>query len=258
VAILPKNDDPKPRGKLRGRAAAIGLTKAQVIAAALAQIDEKGLQAFSMRDLARSLDVSPGNIYWHLGGAKEDLFAEISGALTASVSENIDPGMPWQDRLRQVFLAYRDTVGTHPNVAPMLGAQMKSNGVANLAWVETVLGALGDAGYHGQALRDAFNALIGGLGGFITMEFAPAPTEKAREWEELFAARVAAIDPALYPRTHAVLPELSNRIFVLRWQNGTDVSYAGGYEFLLDLLIEGLAAHAPRRPETASLTDTTN
>ncbi|NDW01141.1 TetR/AcrR family transcriptional regulator [Yangia sp. PrR002] len=239
--------DQKSGGKLRGRAAAIGLTKEGIVAAAIRQIDEKGLAAFSIRDLARTLGVSAGNIYWHVGGAKEDLFAEISASITGSVSENLLPGMDWQTRLRAVFLSYRDHVREHANVAPLLGAQLKSNGVANLAWVEVVLGALQEAGYEGEMMRDAFNALIGGLAGFVTMEFAPGPADSSEDWEAIFAERLEAIDPADYPLTHAVLPQISNRIFVLRWQNGATVPYTSSFELLLDLLIDGLAARAPAK-----------
>ncbi|MWD28999.1 TetR family transcriptional regulator [Aquicoccus sp. SCR17] len=237
--------------KPRGRAAAVGLTKDRIVDAAIAQIDEKGLNAFSMRELARTLGVSPNNIYWHVGGAKEDLFAEIAARFTAGVSQTLPPEVPWQDRLRAVFMAFHDAVRSHANVAPLLGAQLKSNGVANLAWVEAVLTALSDAGYRGDDMRNAFNALIGGIGGFVTMEFAPAPDDKAGEWKALFAERVAAIDADRFPQTHAVLPEFSNRIFVLRWQNGKHISYDSGFEFLLDLLIGGLAARAPNPSPSA-------
>ncbi|MBD8893625.1 TetR/AcrR family transcriptional regulator [Roseibium litorale] len=228
----------------RGRAAVIGLTKAQVVAAAIKQIDEKGLPSFSLRELARSLNVSPAVIYWHVGGGKEDLFAEISASITSELSHELDPSQNWKERLRAVFLRYRQLVHIHPNVSPLLGAQMKSNGVANLDWVETVLSALVDAGYEGEALKDAFNALIGGLAGFVTMELATAPTETQDEWEDLFARRVAGIDPKLYPITHSVLPTVTNRIFVLRWQNGVRIPYDSSFELLLDLLIEGLDMRA--------------
>ena len=66
------------------------------------------------------------------------------------------------------------TVGAVPAVAPVLGAQMKSNGVANLDWVGTILKALHKGGYCGDALRPAFNVLVGGLAGFVTMKLAPA------------------------------------------------------------------------------------
>ncbi|WP_289155203.1 helix-turn-helix domain-containing protein [uncultured Salipiger sp.] len=128
------NDD-KNGKSLRGRAAAIGLSKNQVVSAAVAQIDEKGRAAFSLRELARSLGVSPAVIYWHVDG-----------------------------------------------------------------------------------------------------------------WQDLFAERIAQIVPELYPLTAAALPDLINRIFALRWQNGAVVSYAESFELLLDLLIEGLKARAAATP----------
>lgn len=243
----------KPAKRSRGRAAEIGLTKTQIVAAAIGQIDEKGLNAFSLRELARGLNVSPAAIYWHVGGALEDLYGEIAGSITSSVLLGLDRNLPWPDRLRFVFRRYRESVTAHANVAPLLGAQLKSNGVANLDWVEVVLEALEEAGFRGTALRDAFNALIGGLAGFVTMEFAPAEPSNAESWEKRFAERAAEIDPARFPRTHAVLPEVINQIFVLRWQNGKHVSYQGGFELLLDLLIAGLVCHAPANLAAAAI-----
>ena len=48
------NDD-KNGKSLRGSAAAIGLSKGQVVSAAVAQIDEKGLAAFSLNELGSCL-----------------------------------------------------------------------------------------------------------------------------------------------------------------------------------------------------------
>ncbi|WP_107978416.1 TetR/AcrR family transcriptional regulator C-terminal domain-containing protein [Allosediminivita pacifica] len=210
------------------------------------------LAAFSLRELARTLGVSPAVIYWHVGGTKEDLFAEISASITGSLSASLDDGMPWDSRLRQVFRNYRTLVHRHPAVAPLLGAQMKSNGVANLDWVETILTALEEGGYRGDALRPAFNVLVGGLAGFVTMELAPAPVTRpgsdSGKWQALFAERVGQIDPQRYPLTARALPDISNRIFVLRWQNGADIPYGDSFELLLDLLIEGLKARAPTEP----------
>lgn len=160
--------------------------------------------------------------------------------------------MPWDARLRHVFRNYRTLVHRHPAFAPLLGAQMKSNGIANFDRVETILKALHEGGYRGDALRPAVNVLVGGLAGFVTMELAPAPVAKPGSegdgWQDLFAERVAQIDPELYPLTAAALPDITNRIFVLRWQNGALVSYAESFELLLDLLIEGLKARAPATP----------
>lgn len=236
-----KND--KKTG-LRGRAATVGLDKAQIVNAAIEQIDQRGLAAFSMRELARTLGVSPAVIYWHVGGRQEDLFAEVSAVITAALTDEFEPEQSWQERLRSVFRRYRYLVHQHPKVAPLLGAQMKSNGVANLVWVETVLAALAEAGFEGEGLRDAFNVLIGGLSGFVTMELAPPPADDSSGWQQTFADRVASIDAEHFPHTHAVLPLITNRIFVLRWQNGADVSYDSSFEMLLDIIIDGLALRA--------------
>ncbi|WP_226628581.1 TetR/AcrR family transcriptional regulator [Alloyangia pacifica] len=241
MSRLSETDTAKP---LRGRAAAVGLTRAQVVEAAIAQIDAKGLSAFSLRELARSLGVSPAVIYWHVGGSKEDLFAAIAATITGGLAAAQDPQAPWTERLKQVFHAYRAAVHRHPNISPLLGAQMKSNGVANLDWIETVLAALHDGGFEGAALRDAFNALIGGLCGFVTMELAPAPASEDGSWENRISQRMAEVDAEAYPLTQAALPQLANRIFVLRWQNGADVSYDESFAVLLDILIGGIAVRA--------------
>ncbi|MCA0938774.1 TetR/AcrR family transcriptional regulator [Salipiger pacificus] len=238
----------------RGRAAAIGLTRAQIVEAAIAQIDARGLSAFSLRELARGLGVSPAVIYWHVGGSKEDLFAAIAATITGGLVAAQDPHAPWTERLSQVFHAYRAAVHRHPNISPLLGAQMKSNGNSSLDWIETVLRALADGGFQGTALRDAFNALIGGLCGFVTMELAPAPLSEDGAWESRVAERLAAVDPEAYPLTHAALPQLANRIFVLRWQNGAEVSYDESFSALLELLIDGLALRAAR-PATIALSE---
>ncbi|WP_353474765.1 TetR family transcriptional regulator [Salipiger sp. H15] len=238
----PQADGARP---LRGRAASVGLTRDQVVDAAIAQIDATGLSAFSLRELARSLGVSPAVIYWHVGGTKEDLFAAIAASLTSGLSSVYAPDAPWTERLRQIFLGYRAAVHRHPKLAPLLGAQMKSNGVAGIDWVEAVLAALDEGGFKGTALRDAFNALIGGLCGFVTMELAPGPASEDGAWEARVAQRMDEVDPAAYPLTHAALPHLANRIFVLRWQNGATVSYDDSFAALLDLVVDGLAARAP-------------
>lgn len=238
------NKDSAVEPSKKGRAASIGLTKERVVSAALKQIDEEGLAKFSIRKLASQLGVSTAVIYWHVGGKQEDLFSEISAAITTALTDGIDENSDWQTRLRSIFRRYRKLVHQHPNVSPLLGAQMKSNGVANLVWVEAVLSSLHQAGFSGETLKSAFNSLIGGLSGFVTMELAPAPAEKNDAWHKTFAQRLNEIDPTEYPLTHAALPLISNQVFVLRWQNGVDVSYDSSFELLLDLLIDGLAYRA--------------
>jgi AcrR family transcriptional regulator len=208
-------------------------------------IDHKGLSSFSMRDLSRSLGVYPASIYWHVGGSKAQLFGEISSRITATVMTPAEACADWRDTLRTFFQRYRAAVAKHPNVAPLLGAQLQSNGLPNAPMVEIVLQALQQAGYQGQGLVDAFNAVIGGLAGFVTMEFGPAPPEDHEGWAATLRDQMDGLDPATFPAISGLLPLLRNRAFVLRWQNGSDVPLDGGFSCLVESLIRGLERSAP-------------
>ena len=71
------------------------LTRSRVLAAALALADAGGLESLSMRKLARSLDVEPMSVYYHvankadiLDGLVDRVFSEIE--LPAQVPQPID------------------------------------------------------------------------------------------------------------------------------------------------------------------------
>jgi AcrR family transcriptional regulator len=248
------SDSPQPNAKPRlGRAAQIGLTKAQIIDKAIELIDEKGFAAFSLRDLSRALKVYPSAIYWHIGGDKEQLFAEISARITAHLMSPDDACADWRDTLRLMFHRYRDTVHKHPNVAPLLGAQMRSNGMPNAQMVELTLLALEQAGYCGIGLVDAFNAVVGGFAGFVTMELASGPVGGVDSWVQNFKAQLDGLDAQAFPAMARSLELMRNKSFVLRWQNGSDVPLDGGFSCLVESLISGLEQRSPGRCSPSSL-----
>ncbi|MEJ2624142.1 MAG: TetR family transcriptional regulator [Pseudolabrys sp.] len=236
------------RGKAPvGRPAQIGLTRDRIVDAAIALIDEKGLAGFSMRELSRALGVYPATIYWHVGNAKEYLFAEIAAAITSNLMTVDEMHADWRETLRILFHRYRDAVGKHPNVAQLLGAELKSNGPPNAPMVEIVLRTLKQAGYSGQPLVDAFNAVIGGLAGYVTMEFGPAPPDGEGEWAQIMSERLDALDVEAFPAIAEYMPLMRNKSFVLRWQNGSSVPLTGGYDCLIESLIAGLEHRSPKR-----------
>lgn len=234
-----------PRKKGIGRAAAIGLNKRQIVDAAIRLIDQNGLEEFSIRALARSLKVFPTALYWHIGGAKADLIADVSGRLLANLMRRDEIQPDWQDTLRLLFRRFRKRLHQHPNFAPAFGAQIRSNGAPNAPWVEIVLTALTTAGYSGKPLVDAFNALLGGVEGFITMELATMPP-KGSDFVSDFQSGLRGLDAESYPLTVRHLPDMLNRSFVLRWKNGAHAPLDGGFEFLLEALLASIKAKAPQ------------
>ena len=232
---MPKGQDRTPRKANRQR----GLTKAEVLDTALRVLDERGAEAFSVRQVARALDVYPATIYWHVRGNRDDLLAEVGAhALADSLPQT--PTGTWQDDLRAIFAGYRQAMQRHPNLAPLMGANMATNGTSGAALVERILAALTRAGFSGRELADHYNATLAAIVGFVTLELASAPADPG--WAEALRDDLAALDPGQYPLLCAALPEMTNRAFVLRWENGAVHPLDGGHKAFVEAFLAGLTA----------------
>lgn len=231
---------PRTAGRPAGGAA---LTRQQIVEVALAQIDAGGLGAFSLREVAARLGVYPATVHWHVS-SREALLAEVAGLVMAGVTP-AGP-LPWQDWIAELFRRCRAAVRRHPNVAQLLGAQLVSNGSLPIALVEGVLAALTEAGFEGEALREAYNCVIAAMLGFLTMEFSPLPADNAEAWAEELRERVHTIRPLDHPVLARNLPLLANQAFIVRWDNGSTVPLDGSFERHVQMTIDGLEAFARR------------
>ena len=86
-----------------------GLTKDIIINAALAQIEEKGLPVFSLRNLAASLEVQVSSLYNHIRG-QNDLLAEVGMCavkMLAGMEENAIKNRYRDEALFALADAYR-------------------------------------------------------------------------------------------------------------------------------------------------------
>jgi TetR/AcrR family tetracycline transcriptional repressor len=215
-----------------------GLSKEAIVTAALAQIDESGLAVFSMRSLAQALGVYPTAVYWYLP-SRNAILAEVVALVIAEVVPQ--RSRDWRDWLRKSFFGFRRAIATHPNVAPLLGAQIVSNTSVSIDLIEGVLTSLDAAGFVGLRLVAAYNAVMAGFVGFITQEFAPMPDD-APAWQQAMQDRVRSLHGGAYPMVNKHLDRLANRAFILRWQNGVDVPLDEGFSFYVEALIAGIDA----------------
>jgi len=215
-----------------------GLSKEVIIAAALAQIDEEGLEAFSLRTLAKRLTVFPTAIYWYVANRSRMLADVVALALGRVPTAPKDAA--WQDYLRTLFKAYREAVRAHPNVAPLVGYQLVANASVDLVFLEGLLGILSRAGFVGESLVGAYNTIIAALVGFVTQEFARVPTESAAQWRQDMQARLGQIDPIQFPVLAANMELLANRAFILRWESGADAPLDRSFEIFVAAQISGL------------------
>ena len=126
------------------------LTRDQVLAGALALLDEVGIDNLTMRRLATSLGVQNGATYWHFR-SKQALLASMAEAMLTDLTNDIDTTKPWHEqltelanRLHQALLAHRDGARIFAGVFfPLPNA---------LAYGDTMIGLLRTAGL---AARDA-------------------------------------------------------------------------------------------------------
>ncbi|MFZ4408180.1 MAG: TetR/AcrR family transcriptional regulator C-terminal domain-containing protein [Paracraurococcus sp.] len=217
------------------------LTRERIVATALGVLDDTGAEGFSLREVARRLEVYPASLYWHMGGGRDVLLAAAAGAvLTDLVPPAAKGPEDWRDWLRALFHRYRAAVRRHPRAAPVLGSQLVSNAGVDLGLVEALLATLSLAGFRNQALADAYNATVAAMLGFTTLEFAAMPAEDPAAWERLLRARVEGVDPAAYPMVATHLPVLLNRGFILRWRSGADAPLDSGFDAYVEAFLRGL------------------
>ncbi len=126
------------------------VTRDQVLAGALALLDEVGIDNLTMRRLAASLGLQNGATYWHFR-SKQELLASMADAMLVEVTLDVDTTQPWHrqltelaNRLRRALLAHRDGARIFAGVFfPLPNA---------LAYGDTMIGLLRTAGH---SARDA-------------------------------------------------------------------------------------------------------
>ena len=234
----------RPRRRDTAAAAADdgALGRQSILKAALALIDDKGLADFNIRDLAAALEVSPAAIYWHVPNRS----ALVSGAIALAldgVADSMAKGT-WQVRLRSLLHGFRETLRRHPALAPAVANELACNAAFDGALPDQVLAALGDAGFTGDALVDAFNVVIAALCGFATLELSSAPAGDAKAWEAACRAQIDAVDRQRHPHLGRHLARLRNRAFLLRWSSGKEAPLDSGFDAWVDVVLRGLQARA--------------
>jgi TetR/AcrR family tetracycline transcriptional repressor len=235
--------DPVPK-KRRGRSGRDqGLSRERVVGAALALIDAKGYASFSLRDVARELNVYPTAIYWHVA-SRDALLVEVIALALGDLTPT-GPTDNWKCWLRALFYRYRDAVEKHPNIAPLLGSQMISNASMSPRMVEDVLQTLLSAGFRAEDLIHVYNTVITAMVSFVTLEFASHGADERDEWESALEERFQKLDPETYPILTKNMKRFSNQAFIVRWRKGTNASLKLSFEQYIDTVLRGLEQRLP-------------
>ncbi|MFD1939556.1 MULTISPECIES: TetR/AcrR family transcriptional regulator C-terminal domain-containing protein [Nonomuraea] len=134
-----------------------GLTRDQIVRAALELLDAEGLEALSMRKLGARLGAGATSLYWHVANKDELLelaYDEIWGEMPVP-----DPdAVGWKDTASAYAHGMRRTILSHPWAAGLIG-RMPAIGPNSLRAGDLLRRALILAGFRGMEQDYAGSAI---------------------------------------------------------------------------------------------------
>lgn len=229
----------------RGIRAEVPITADVIVDMAFRVIEERGHDGFSMRAVATELGVFPATLYWHVGD-RAALLGLVEQRWVDAI-ELPDDLTDWREWLLEVARRYRANAHAHPNVARLVSVERARNTDA-LTIPDAVVGQLSRLGL-GDELVHAYNALVGAVQGFVVLELAliaePASASAAAAERDL-----RALDAHQFPNITAHFDEMADRSLSVRWTDAAQHPLDDSFEYLLRLLVDGLAARVAARPRS--------
>jgi AcrR family transcriptional regulator len=208
-----------------------------VIESALALADAEGLEAVTIRRLAKELGVTPMALYWHFR-SKDELLDGMAARIFEEIDPSVDASATWQEQMRALLGSMLDALRAHPSSATLLSTRTASS-EGSLRATEVALDILGRGGFSPtqatQVARHAVSTLtnlVSGEPGVVARDKSGELTD-ARQHARLF---LESLPSERYPRLVEAATPLSEGV-------DPDTYFAFG----LDLLLAGIEAMAARK-----------
>ncbi|TYK49465.1 TetR/AcrR family transcriptional regulator C-terminal domain-containing protein [Actinomadura decatromicini] len=199
----------------------------RIVEAAVALLDEEGIDRLTMRRLAERLSVAAPSLYWHVD-TKDDVLDLAVDAIFSEPPPTAGSADGWRDDVSAVLTTWRAALLRHPWAAAVPARRRPTIGPNFLAWMEFLQATLVRAGFTGKGLSAATWALYNHVMGSTASEAALRITDEERRVGQ---ERLRA-DGDRYP-TLAACGYL--------YDDDWDGSFTTGLRYLLD----GLAAQLP-------------
>lgn len=219
-----------------GRVPRNTLSRDRIVDAALALLDDDGLDALTMSRLAERLGVGTMSLYRHVDG-KDDLIDAVAGQVLGGVHvPDGDPG-DWQGRVVGYLRALRQQALAHPALSRILADRGLTVGPVfdRLEQVHAILLA---AGFAPRDAVRTFYALLTYVFGFVMWELPRVHQQPPGAYDAAWTTALDRLDPDAYPTLHALRDTLPT------------AASDDQFEFGLDHLIAALH-HRPSRSDPA-------
>jgi AcrR family transcriptional regulator len=197
------------------------LSRARIVAGALALIEREGLDGFSTRKLGAALGVEAMALYHHVP-SKNELLDAVAERLILTVALPPET-LPWRDWMKRVATAYRRMGLKHPNAFPLLVTR-RYRARGGFAFFETNLRVLSKAGFTLRAALRLTRTIGSFVNGLLLAEIAGGSGRRGD--------RMARALPPDLPLLNKAAPYINS------------AAMDGAFEYGLDLI---LGAAKPRK-----------
>lgn len=200
------------------------LNREKVLLAAIRLADDRGIDALTMRELARLLKVEAMSLYNHVA-SKDDC---LDGMVDIVIGEvEIPKGVGWREALRRRAISAHEMMLRHRWAAALIMSRINV-GPNMLHYIDDTLGVLKTAGFSYAKADSIWNALDGYIYGFTALK------QNFPVNESEYASAAKAFIHMLPAETYPHMRTLADKVI------SGEHSGVVEFEFGLNLFINGL------------------
>ncbi|MFI5776286.1 TetR/AcrR family transcriptional regulator [Nocardia sp. NPDC051570] len=228
-----------------------GLSREQIVAAAIELLDTEGLGALSMRKLGAKLGAGATSLYWYVTN-KDELLELVLDEMWGEVDLPDPPTTPWREAAGVLAYNLRTTMRAHPWMVELTG-RMVSLGPNVLRLNERMRRTFHAAGFSGMDVYFASGTVIS----YVLGQVVPETTFQRRSDRQPADFDTEGVMRALrdlaggYPELASDLEQYAD--------TDQEANRAMAFDFGLVCVLDGLAARLsstdPARPRTPPLPD---
>jgi AcrR family transcriptional regulator len=212
------------------------LSREVIIDAALALVDEGGLEALSMRAIGASLGVHAMSLYNHVAN-KAALLDGLHERLILALEFDL-AGLDWTEALRAAAGAYRKVALAHPQAFVLLATRPLAT-PAEISHIAPMLVVLEGSGFSIRQRLLAMNLFFTFLNGVLLAEVAPVPGHSdVPEPDSAAVYRAAAAADPNVPSTATAFAEIVEL-------GMEEFAIAAWFDDAVELVLRGLQTMVP-------------
>jgi AcrR family transcriptional regulator len=216
----------------RGNARQPRLSRDAILDRALTVADAEGIDAVSVRRLARDLGVTPMALYWHVDD-KNALLHALGDRLLGGLDLTVDERVPWPEQLRAFVVAFTAVLRAHPSAAMLIGSLPTVASENALGATEVALDILRRAGFSPEEAAHITTQIVRTTTSMVIAELDVIPATGEPACTEEF---LRLLPPERFPRVIEAAGPLS--------AHEDPESFD---DLVIELILAGVEAAAARR-----------